>query len=333
MIDVDGSYREGGGQIVRTALSLSVYTGKPTRIYRIRANRPTPGLRPQHVKCVETLAELSGAEVEGANKGSEEVEFAPESFQPRDMTVDIGTAGSVTLLLQSLLVPMLRCDRKMEIRIKGGTDVKWSPSVDYIRKILLPILNAHGYDCELELKRRGYYPKGGGEVIFRSKGSDLKRFDLTDRGEIRGAGGISHASNHLSKANVADRQAEASRKALREELEVEPRIKANYCDAQCPGSGIQLWLKTENSLIGGNGLGEKGKPAEKVGRKAAKDLLRNKEVTVDRYAADQLLPFLAIAGGEIKVAEVTDHFLTNRWVVEKFLDLDFSMEEKLIRIS
>lgn len=333
MIQIDGSYREGGGQIVRTATALSTYVEEPVKIDKIRANRSNPGLRPQHVKGIETLARLCDADLEGVKEGSQEIEFIPSEFKPRDLKVDIGTAGSVTLLLQSLMFPLLHSEEEVKVVVMGGTDVKWSPPVDYLRKVLLPILNNHGYNVHLELEKRGYYPKGGGKVTLRVKSSELESFDLTEKESVKDIKGISHASEHLKDADVADRQKKAARKAVWEEFEISPDIETRYMDSACPGSGIQLWVETESSRIGGNALGEKGKRSEEVGKEAAEDLIRNSEGAVDRYAGDQLLPFLATAGGNIKVSEVTEHCHTNQWVIQRFLDVDFSVQGKLIQIS
>ncbi len=331
MIQIDGSQGEGGGQIVRTATSLSAYTGKPVQIKNIRAGRSNPGLRPQHVKGVETLEELCSAEVDGASVGSKELTFCPVELEPKDMEVDIGTAGSVTLLIQSIMPSLIGCKKDLEIKIKGGTDVKWSPPVDYTRSVLLPLLQNHGYDASLEVKRRGFYPKGGGEVVFRFRGSDIEEFDLVDRGDIQGIEGVSYASEHLKDAEVAERQAGAARKRLGEEFEMTPKIKTEYCNSRCPGSGTQIRLKTENSVIGGNAIGEKGKPSEKVGREAAEDLIRNSKRVVDRYAADQLVPFLGISGGQINVSEKTGHSRTNIKITEKFLEVEFSVSGNILK--
>ena len=331
MIDIDGSYREGGGQIVRTATGLSSFTGKDVRIRNIRANRSTPGLRPQHVKGIEALAEFCDAELEGVEVRSERVVFRPGEIKSRDLEVDIGTAGSVTLLLQSLILPVMKGE-EVKITVKGGTDVKWSPPIDYLRGVLMPILEDHGYRASIEVEKRGFYPEGGGKAVFHFHGADMEEFDLTTKGEIQEVGGVSYASKHLEDASVADRQAESARKALWEEFEKSADIKTEYCEARCPGSGIQLWLKTEDSVIGGNGLGEKGKPSERVAKEAAKDLLRNSSGAVDRYAGDQLLPFLAVSGGKIKPSEITEHSLTNQDIIERFMDVEFGGKDGEISV-
>jgi len=332
MIEIDGSYGEGGGQIVRTATSLSAYTGKSVRIENIRANRSTPGLRPQHVKGIETLAELCEASTSGVRIGSKKITFQPEEVKAKDLEVDIGTAGSITLLLQSLMPALMNCDEEVQIKLKGGTDVKWSPPLDYLKNVLLPVLRNHGYDASLEVKKRGFYPKGGGEVIFNFQGADMDEFDLTEKGEIQEVGGVSYASDHLKDSSVADRQAKAARKHLWDEFEETGKIKTEYCDSRSPGSGIQIWLKTENSVIGGNALGEKGKPSEKVGKEAAMDLIRNSKGVVDRYAADQLLPFFIVSGGRIKPSEITDHCRTNMWTIGNFIPSSISEESGIIEL-
>ncbi len=331
MIEIDGSYGEGGGQIVRTATSLSAYTGKPVRIRNIRANRSKPGLRPQHVKGVEALADLCDAESSGVEVGKSSLVFRPGKIKHRDMEIDIGTAGSVTLLLQSLMPPLVRCIKELDITVKGGTDVKWSPPADYLKYVLLPILRDHGFVAYLDVEKRGFYPKGGGKVVLHLKEMDLKEFDLVGRGDTEKVCGISYASNHLQGARVAHRQAKAARKVLREKLGLESDIKTEYCESMSPGSGIQLWLKTTNSVIGGNALGERGTPSEKVGRKAAEDLINDPKGAVDKYAGDQLIPFLGLVGGKIEISKRTEHSKTNQAIVEKFLDVSFETDGYTIK--
>ncbi len=331
MIEIDGSYGEGGGQIVRTATSLSAYTGKSVRIRNIRANRSNPGLRPQHVKGVEALADLCDADVSGAEVGSSSLVFHPDKLRYRDMEIDIGTAGSVTLLLQSLMPPLIKCDKELDITVTGGTDVKWSPPIDYMRHVLLPILRDHGFVANLDIEKRGFYPKGGGEVVFHLEKVDLRKFDLIKRGDIERAGGVSYASEHLRSSEVADRQAKGAKKVLWKELGVEAEISTEYCESMSPGSGIQLWLKTNNSVIGGNSLGERGVSSEKVGKEASDDLMRGLRGAVDRYAADQLIPFLGLVGGRLEVSEKTEHSRTNQAIVKKFLDVSFEVDGFTIR--
>ncbi|MFP4116811.1 MAG: RNA 3'-terminal phosphate cyclase [Candidatus Aenigmatarchaeota archaeon] len=333
MIEIDGSYGEGGGQIVRTSTALSALAGKNIVVKNIRSNRSTPGLRPQHVKGVETLAEFCEAETSGVEVGSKKITFEPGEVRAKDLEVDIGTAGSVALLLQSIMPALMQCEKKVEVKLKGGTNVKWSPPIDYLKHVLLPILRDHGYEAYVEVEKRGFYPKGGGEVTFKFHGSDLEEFNLTERGGSKNIEGVSYASEHLKDANVAERQAEAARKHLWEEFELTPEIREEHCDSRSPGSGVQLWLKTENSVIGGNALGEKGKPSEKVGKEAAKDLINNSKGAVDRYAGDQLLPFLMVSSGRIKPAQITKHCKTNQRIIEKFFDSGFELSRRTKEIK
>ena len=164
MIDIDGSVGEGGGQILRTAFAMSAMTGKPVNIRNIRADRPKPGLASQHLTAIKAVTEICNGELEGAYKGSERVSFHPGNIEARDMELDIGTAGSISLVLQAILPVLARAHGESNIRIRGGTDVKWSPPVDHLRNTLLPIYKDFGIECELDVLKRGYYPKGGGEV-------------------------------------------------------------------------------------------------------------------------------------------------------------------------
>jgi RNA 3'-terminal phosphate cyclase (GTP) len=200
-------------------------------------------------------------------------------------------------------------------------------------RVLFPILKEHGYRSSLKIEKRGYYPKGGGKVVFTVEPSEIQRFDLTGGDEIKSIGGISHASNHLKNANVANRQMEAAIEALLKNFEMEPDIDVEYCETLSPGSGVQLWIQTQNYIIGGNSLGEKGKPSEQVGKEAVEDLVRNFQGAVDRYAGDQLLPFLALGGGQIEVSQVTNHCLTNQRIIERFLDVKFDTEGRLVKVS
>ena len=168
MIEIDGSYCEGGGQIMRTALALSTITGKPFKVSNIRKGRCTSGLKNQHLYCIEALKKLCNADVKGASIGSECVEYSPGKIEGKTISIDIETAGSITLLLQALLMPCCFADKKTRLRLKGGTDVKWSMPFDYFKEILLPQLRKYD-NIDVSLQRRGYYPKGGGKVDITIK--------------------------------------------------------------------------------------------------------------------------------------------------------------------
>lgn len=333
---IDGSYGEGGGQILRTALALSVITGEPVKIINIRAKRPNPGLRPQHLYGVLALKELSDGEVKGAREGSTELEFYPQRINAKHVRVLIKTAGSITLVLQALLPAMVFAEGEVTFEITGGTDVPWSPPVDYLKHVTLYALEKLGVRVEIEIKRRGHYPRGGGLVIGRAyPWEEKKPLIATKFKEIHSFEGISHAVRLPS--HVAIRQAKAAREALERVYPSVPvEIKEEFYEPGKdphlgPGSGIVVWANTDILRLGGDALGERGKPAEVVGREAANELIEQLKTghAVDKFLGDQLIPFLAFAGGEIWVSEITKHLVTNVWVVEQFFGKVFEVEGEL----
>lgn len=324
-VEIDGSYGEGGGQILRTAVALSVITGRPVRITRIRANRSNPGLRPQHLHGIVALKELSNARVKGAQVGSTYLEFVPGDARPKHVRVPIKTAGSVTLVLQALLPAMAFTGGSFEVT--GGTDVPWSPPVDYLKNVTLHALERMGLRVELEVRRRGHYPKGGGLVVGRVEPWEERRpFVALEWRRIERFSGISHATNLPS--HVAERQAKAAEERLGELYNVPVEIEREVSRSLGPGSGVVVWAETDGLRLGGDALGKRGKPAEVVGREAADELVEalTPGKAVDRFLGDQLIPFLAFAGGEIGVSEITSHLATNVWVVERFLGRTFEVE-------
>ncbi|MDD2439446.1 MAG: RNA 3'-terminal phosphate cyclase [Methanosarcinaceae archaeon] len=325
MIEIEGSYGEGGGQIVRTAVALSAVTGKAVEINNIRKNRPKPGLKAQHLVSLKTAAWLCKAQVSGLMLGSTELSFSPVEIEGGDLEVDIGTAGSITLLLQGLMPALPFAKKEVQLRIRGGTDVAWAPSIDYLQQVTLKALRKMGYGCELELQKRGYYPKGGGVVTATFKPCKLKSFHFL-REEKREEGkifGISHSSNLPS--HVAERQAEAAKASLFK-AGFSSKIKSESSNFFSTGSGISLWT----GFFGGTALGKPGLLAEKVGCKAAKEILPElkSKASVDVYLADQLIPYMALAGeSSYTVRKLSQHTKTNIWVTEQFLDVKFRIKK------
>lgn len=320
MITIDGSYGAGGGQMLRTALGLSAVTGEPFRMVEIRAGRPKGGLAEQHLQAVRAVADLCGAEVKGAELRSKELTFSPKALSSGSYRIPIRTAGSVGLVLQSLLIPATRLS--LTLHIEGGaTYGKFAMPVDHLRHVLLPLLARMGWRCEVEVGREGFFPKGGARVRVECQPAELKPLVLEKAGRLLAVEGVSIAHRSLERARVAHRQAEAAREHISARLGVEASVEVAYVEAVCPGSGIQLWAKTEESLLGGNSLGERGKPSEEVGREAAAKLVEALgSGAVDPPTADQLMPYLALAGGgSYTTHHVTDHVTTNAYVIEHFL--------------
>jgi len=327
MIEIDGSYGEGGGQILRAAISLSCLTGEAVRISNIRANRPKPGLAAQHLKGIEAAKKLTDAEVEGLKLGSKIVVFKPGEVKSGKLRIDIGTAGSVTLILQSILLPSLI--KGCEFTISGGTDVKWSPTADYFKNVTLPALSLFGVKCEFEVLKRGYYPKGGGMVRVRTEKSTLNGFDFNDSSDSEIIEGISHCSNLPD--HVARRQAEAA-KALLEKQGFKAEIEVEIVRSVSTGSAITLW----KDFKGGSALGERGKRAEKVGEEAALNLANElkAEGVVDKHLADQLMVFATVANGRTSytTTEVTLHQKSNAYVIAKFLGDVIKFDNRRVEI-
>ena len=346
MIHIDGSYMEGGGQIVRTALALSALTGKPFKIDKIRHNRSRPGLKPQHLSCIDALKQLANAQVKGARAGSDAVEFFPDRIYAAALSVDIGTAGSITLLLQSLLLPCMFADAPVRLKIKGGTDTRWSIPMDYFTNVILPYFTKLA-SIKIKNMRRGFYPKGQGfvdlsvspryhlndfatvEELFAHLFNSVSRIHLTGKPSPIGVEGISCASSRLKGAGVAERQAEGAAKRIGSRFAV--NVASYYQNTASPGTVITLWTVSKEGqvCVGADALGERGVRAEKIGAMAARQLLNvlNSDAAVDHHLADNLIPLLALVGGTIKTDKITGHIRSNIYVCEQFLDVAFSIDE------
>lgn len=349
MIEIDGDYLEGGGQIVRTALALSMITQEPFRCINIRKGRKQPGLKAQHLTGIKTLIDFSGARCDGAELGSEAIVFYPKPFLAKKAEIDIGTAGSITLLLQTLLIPAILAKKKTTLDITGGTDVAWSPSIDYFTHIVVPHLQKYA-KIETQLLKRGYYPKGGGSYHISIKPqftydnrSLAPPVDGTHRGRLSQVKGVSHSSYDLDDARVAERQAKTAEFNL-SKLNVPVNIRIETPNTLSTGSGITVWgvymhdgevNTTQPHLIGADGLGEKGVKAEEVATNTVQQFLKEvqAESIVDSHLADMLIPFMGLFGGTIKTSEITDHTKTNMYVTVKFLETRFVIDEERKTIS
>lgn len=330
MIKINGSI--GGGQVLRTALGLSLLTSKPFEIEKIRETRSQPGLKAQHLECVNASAKLSNADVQGNKINSTYLKFSPKEISSNRLDVRIPTAGSVSLVLQCLLLAGTL--GKLRIRIEGGaTYTKWAPPMDYMENVLFRLLSKHGYNVEVNSLKDGFYPKGGALVEVVTSRANLKTFDIIEKGNLKSINGISVASNTLEKARVGERQAMAARKELFNEFpDTEIKLKALYRDSLCIGSGITLWADFSNTIISGDALGEKGISSETVGKAAAINLIKELDGAVDSFTADQLIPYMAIKGeGEILTSKITPHIIANIKVSEMFLDVKFEIDGNFIK--
>ncbi len=317
MLHLDGSHGEGGGQIVRTSLSLAALLEVPVRLENIRAGRPKPGLRAQHLTGVRALAEITRAEVAGAVLHSRELTFKPGPPRPGRYLFDVaettGSAGSVTLVAQAVLPALLHAAGRSVVTIRGGTHVPWSPPAHYLMQVFLPVLGRMGARVHLTLERWGFYPRGGGQVRLEIDPAPvLAPLELTTpppRPAFRGLSAAARLPGHVIR-----RQAARLQERLGPDLPVEEAAPASLD----PGSLVFLW----GPGAGFSALGARGKPAEQVADEVADAYLayEARAAALDRHLADQLLPYLPQVRGvsRFTTEAVTRHLLTNLWVVEQF---------------
>ncbi len=329
MLTIDGSYGEGGGQVLRTSLALSTITGEPVRIEKIRAGRHKPGLRPQHLTAVRALAKVCDADLEGASLNAQALTFVPRG-QPKagSYTFDVaqvakgGSAGSVTLLLQAVLLPLALAEGTSQLVLRGGTHVAWSPPFEYIKRIYLPTLARMGVRAKVNIRRWGWYPIGGGEMqatVEGRSGIAPSNLDLRQRGALLRVRGLS-ASSNLPK-HIRHRQERAALQALRSNG-LNARIDVVDAPSKGQGTVVSVWTEFENVLAGFASLGERGKPAERVADEAVQGLLEflDGDGALEEHLADQMVLPLALADGvsHLSTTAVTNHLLTNAWVVNHF---------------
>jgi len=336
MIDIDGSHGEGGGQILRTAVSLSAVTGHPVRIFNIRSKRKNPGLAPSHMTAIEAAAKMSDADIDGLYPGSKELVFKPREILGGSYEFDVGTAGSISLVLQTCLIPAILSKSLVDITVKGGTDVNWSPPIDYMRFVHLPILSKFGPSFELEIRARGFYPEGGGEVNIQiAPTGELSGLELISPGKTMAIEGVSYVQN-LPK-DIAARVKHAALKKLTECPSI--TINSDVSRGVSTGAGIVLAARCENTILGASALGAKGIRSEVLGESCALELMETvgSGATVDEHMLDQVLPYMALASGKSTVIaeELTQHAETNMWVIESFLGQRFKVEkiDNMVQVS
>lgn len=322
MIELDGSEGEGGGQTVRTALSLSALTGQPFHIVDIRAGRPDPGLKPQHLAGVRLMQKLCSAQVEGDAVASRELTFIPGKISGGSHEYDVGTAGSLTLLLQSALPALVASPMETELYLKGGTDVRWSPPVDHYQMVLFPLLRRMGANLEMTVERRGFHPKGGGAVRLKVTGAALSPLRMEERGEAVKVVGRACAQN--LRIEVAERMIASARKELPDLV-----AEIDITTGPCPGAGLTLAAEFRDTILGWSALGERGVPAERVGHEAASCLRKVLDLggTLDSRTADQMITYMALAKGDssFTVGKISGHLTSQMQLLPQFLPVRFAV--------
>lgn len=327
MITLDGSYGEGGGQMLRSALALSMWTGKPFAMHSIRAKRNKTGLLRQHLTAVKAAQQICDAEVTGAELNSQQLTFIPMAIKSGNYNFEIGSAGSATLVLQTILPALLKATANSTVRITGGTHNQSAPPADFLQYAFLPLLAKMGIKAKLTLHKHGFYPAGGGEIIVEVEPClQLQPLHLSERGAHKSA----YAESWLASlpAHIAERELTTVREKMAWSAEQThlrtPRTVGH-------GNVLLLFIEDEHVTNVFSGFGEFGISAERVATttcKAAKRLL-NSQATVDEYLADQLLLPMALAGtGSFTTTHISSHCESNMAVIQQFLSVSFSCEQQ-----
>lgn len=330
MLDIDASYGEGGGQLLRTAVALSAITGIPVRFSQIRAKRDKPGLAPQHLAAVRAVAEICGAQVEGLALRAQTLTFMPGKIRSGNFRFDIGTAGSITLLLQALLPVLISAPGPSQITVTGGTDVRAAPPLDYFSNVLLRLLRTMGVEAQLETRRRGYYPRGGGEVEIGIMPAGLKPLQIESCGALTALRGVAHVAN--LPAHIAERMRGAALQRLGD-IGADAHIETSLLGPERAighGGALVLWAETRDTTLGSGRVAERGLRAEVLGESAAAELAADLAcgAAVDIHAADQLLIYTALARSDSRftVRELSSHAQTAMWLIGRFLPIRFRAE-------
>lgn len=327
MIVIDGSQGEGGGQIFRSSLTLAMFLGKPARIHQIRAGRSSPGLLRQHLTCLRAAQAISGAQVTGDELGSMEVTFKPGKVEAGEYRFTVGSAGSTSLVFQTILMPLFFADGESEVTFEGGTHNGFAPSYDYINQCFLPAIRGLGYKAEVELDRYGFYPAGGGSwkvKIFAVDG--LKPLDLMEQGDLidkRAVATSSRIPEHINERELA----QVKKKCFW----ANESLHSRFVESEGPGNIISLQITSENVTEVIEVVGEKKLSAERVAGRAIKSVKEYLEakIPVGEHLADQLLlPMVLGNGGRFRTLSPSLHFLTNIDVIKQFMNVVINVNQE-----
>jgi RNA 3'-terminal phosphate cyclase (ATP) len=334
LLEIDGSQKSGSGTILRLSVALAAIIGQPLHIFNIRQNRPQPGLKPQHLEAVLTAAKLCNAEVQGATLNSRELWFKPCEIRSGNFEAEIGTAGSIPMLLMTVLPICVFAKDTVRLHVaKGGTDVSHSPTINYMRNVFLPVLKQMGLDAAITVHKYGYYPKGMGEITLTVKPQrSLQPLRLETVGTLKSVKGVS-VCTFLAERKVAERQAKAASEYLAEKgYAASIQVVNDRSNPLQKGSSIVLWAETDTgAVVGADAIGELGKTSEAVGREAAEKLYTEISAmpTVDVHLADMLIPYVALAedASVFLARRVSDHLEANMWLAEKMLGVRFNVRK------
>lgn len=337
MLEINGAYGEGGGQILRNAVAFSVLTNKPIKVTNIRENRPNPGIKAQHYIAIKSISDIFNADVQGFEIGSSELVFKPGKIKPGVYKFDVGTAGSISLVFQAIILACMEAKEQVTISLCGGTDVKSSPSWDYFENIYIPLIKKMGVTVFPQLLTRGYYPRGGGEATITvypfEKLKPLKLSSEEEFTQIEGNINISNlADNIVTKINHT-----IIKNLLKNNFKAS--ISIDKKSSLSPGVGATLWARSKKTILGSSVIGEKSMSSEELGQSVTMNLLKEiqSDATLDVHAFDQILPFMVLAkknGKSIcRISKFSNHASTSMWLVKKFFDVDFKITQSEDNIS
>lgn len=340
-LEIDGSFGEGGGAILRLGAGFSILYNRPIKVTNIRANRPKPGLRLQHLLGLKMLSELTGSTLSKCDIGTTEISLLPNKNIKQKVHVDIGTAANIGLLLQPIQIACLGFNNVEKIEITmdgGGTFGKWAPSLNYLKEVTYQIFQRSGFTIDIEIKRHGFYPKGGALIncILYPPKIDLKPLILTELGNVNKIEGEIVLTNQIKspKSRIDDRIKKSINQELKKQLNIETELIISWVKSISPGVGVSLWAHSDSGAIISTGtiLGEKKIQSEKLGIIAANTLIQyiKNDIPVDNYLSDQLIPLMAYINepSKIRVLEITKHAKTNLDLIKLFTNRDYRITKE-----